>query len=269
MVPKVVGYTVIEVLIVLGISGLIFVSGMVLLAGQSNEAAFTHSVQDINSEINFRIRETATNQFFNSQGYQCGVSGSPPRATLSASGSSTGGNEDCIVIGTAMDAIPGTSDIYFYKVLGNRQVYGSGNVPSGAAASLDEANPTVASAACCDLTFKYKLASDVRIVSSTATTGGGNLSTNLVGFYIDFSGEVRISQTRAQSLVAKAYNYQAASHDATAVKNCVEGTACTSPAGSSLWKICFSNAAGDRQAEIGIYSLPTGVTTDLKFINCT
>ena len=50
------GYTVIEVLIVLAISGVIFVSGVVMFSGQSNSTAFEQSMQDTNSEIATRIR---------------------------------------------------------------------------------------------------------------------------------------------------------------------------------------------------------------------
>lgn len=262
------GYTVIEVLIVLAISGVIFVSGVVMFSGQSNSTAFEQSMQDANSEISTRIRGVGSSQFFNSEGYTCTVSGNPARAILTPSGGSSG-QQDCLVVGTAVEAPTGANNLYFYEVLGNRQVYGPGNNPTGPATSLAESNPTPALAEGTDLTFSFKLSSDVKIISSNVEAfDGSNLASNLVGFYINFQGEAT-SGSGSQTSVAKGYNYQSAGHDTSSVKSCIEGTACQVPTDVKVWKICFESPSGNRRAEIDIASQPTGVTTELKFVNCS
>ena len=263
------GYTVIEVLIVLAISGVIFVSGVVMFSGQSNSTAFEQSMQDTNSEIATRIRGVGSSQFFNTEGYTCIVSGNPARAILTPSGGGTG-QQDCLVVGTAVEVPTGASNLYFYEVLGNRQVYGPGNNPLGPSTSLAEANPTPAVAEGTDLTFSFKLASDVKIISSNIEAiDGSSLASNLVSFYIDFSGEAPTTGSGVQTSVAKAYNYESAGHDTSGVKNCIEGTGCQAPTDSKVWRICFESPSGNRRAQIDITSQPTGVTTELKFINCT
>lgn len=262
------GYTVIEVLIVLAISGVIFVSGVVMFSGQSNSTAFEQSMQDTNSEIATRIRGVGSSQFFNSEGYTCTVTGNPARAVLAPSGGSTG-QQDCLVVGTAVEASVGANNLYFYEVLGNRLVYGPGNSPLGPATSLAESNPTPALAEATDLTFNFKLASDVKIISSNVEAfDSSSVASNLVGFYIDFQGEASAG-SGAQTSVAKAYNYQSAGHDTSAVKNCIEGSSCQPPVDAKVWKICFESPSGNRRAQIDISSQSTGVTTELKFINCT
>lgn len=260
------GYTVIEVLIVLAISTVVFISGMAMFRGQST--AFEQSMEDINSEIATRIRGAGASQFFNSEGYICTVSGNPPRAILTAGSQSGSGNKDCIVVGRAVEAHTGSNYLYFYEVLGNRLAYGSGNNAIGPASSLAEANPTPAIAGDADLIFAYKIASDVKVVSSVVKlSDGSNIGTNLVGFYLDFGGEVSASQNTA--LAGKAYNYQSATHDTSAIKNCIEATSCQSPTSFQSWSICFASDSGNRRAQIDITPQASGATTNLKFVNCT
>lgn len=257
------GYTVIEVLIVLAVSGIIFVSGMTLFSGQNTKVAFEQSVGDLKSELAFRTKDVGAGQFLNEKQYTCKVTGATPRAALSDAGSAATGNEDCLVVGTAIEASPGTSDFYFYQVLGNRSVY-SGGSPTGLVGNLSDANPTPAVASGTDLTLDYKLGSDAKIVSSVVKSfAGSDQPSNLVGFYIDFTN----SSSGSQTTTAKAYNYQS-SHSLAAVKNCIEGQNCPTPTDISVWRLCLASAANDRRAQISLSSLPTGVTIELEYINC-
>lgn len=264
------GYTIIEVMIVLTVSGIIFVAGITVLSGQSNETAFEQGMQDANSELATRIRGAASSQFFNSQGYDCKTTGIPPRATLSSgsTGNSGSQNQDCVVIGIAIEAPTSISTIYTYQVLGNRLSYTNG-LAGGPVSSLAQANPTPASIAGKDLSFAYKLASDINVVSSNAVKSDGTgFTSNLMAFYIDFAGEAAASNNSGQSVRAQAYDYKASSHNSTEVKKCVESTTCSQPTPISAWKLCFQSASGGRRAEIDINNQPTGVTTDLKFADC-
>jgi len=263
-----VGYSIVEVMIVLGISGIIFVSGWALFAGQSAETGFNQAVQDLASEISFRTKEVSASTLFNAQGYSCNVNGNPPRATLSAGSGSQTGNQDCLVLGKAFEVLSGSSDIYIHTVLGNRLNYVSG-VSVGPSGSLGEANPTTATVADGDLTYGYKLSSSTKILSSKTTIGSGETASSLVGYYIDFNGESGNNQNGSQSFSPWSYNYQAAAHDPNAVKACIEGSGCTAPSSLSLWRLCVASPEGSRTAELNVSNSSAGVTTAIKFASCS
>jgi hypothetical protein len=73
-----------------------------------------------------------------------------------------------------------------------------------------------------------------------------------------------------QTSAGYAYNYSGSSaHDATGVKNCIETTTCTQPQAFMTWKLCFQNSDANRTAEIDLINQPTGVNSELKFVNCS
>jgi prepilin-type N-terminal cleavage/methylation domain-containing protein len=284
--PRASGYTIIEVMIVLAVSGVVFIAGIAALHGQGGETAFDQGMQDANSELSNQIRSVGSNQFFNSNGYNCqslpdGVSGKV-LATLATGDSSK--NQDCVALGTAIEAVSRGSTIYSVQILGNRLKYIS-NVPSGPATSLAESNPTPARLVPSgptpsdvpDLLFRtYKLPDDINLVSAYAVLSNtgvniAELETYLVGFYLDFNG-VSNSANGSQTVTAQAYPFPINSvHDAAKVKNCIETIPppCSQPPQAiSLWKLCFQSADGNRKAEIDIHNQPTGLTTELKFENC-
>lgn len=263
------GYSIVEIMIVLAISGVIFISGMALFSGQGTEVNFNQGVSDLASELSTQARNVSASQFYGAQGYTCTASGNPPRATLSsAAGPSGATNQDCLSIGRAFEAIAGTNAIFIYNVLGNRLTY-SGGVPLGPASSLGEANPTIATVAGADLSNDYKLGGGLKIISSKVTNLAGQLSpSSLVGYYVDFNGETGNSQSSAV-LTAKAYNLGATSHDVSIAKACVEGSGCTAPSDISLWQLCLESSDAKRRVLLVVNNSTAGVTTNSKFESCT
>lgn len=263
------GYTIVEIMVVLAISGIIFISGFALFNGQGAETNFNQAMSDLSSKLSTEAKSVSASQFYGAQGYDCKASGSPPRATLSASGGSSGAaNQDCLSIGKAFEAITGSRDIFIYNVLGNRLFY-SGATSLGPASSLAEANPTIATVDGADLTTDYKLAGGVKIISSQITNlAGTQSSSSLVGYYLDFNGETSGSQNGAV-LTAKAYNLSAGGHDVSAAKACVEGSGCPVPTDISAWQLCLESSDAKRRALLVVNSSAAGVTTTLKFESCS
>ncbi len=265
------GYTIIEIMIVLAITGVIFVSAIALFNGQGAETSFNQAVSDLSSELSTQAKSVSASQFYGAQGYGCMITftGNPPspRATLNGSGSG-GTNQDCLSIGKAFEAISSTNDIFIYNVLGNRLTYSSGT-PVGPASSLAEANPTIAVVSGADLSTDYKLGGGLKIISSSVTDSAGQLSpSSLIGYYVDFNGGSSASQSGAV-LTAKAYNLGAGSHNLAAAKACVEGSGCSAPSDISLWQLCLESSDAKRRALLVISNSAAGVTTNLKFESCS
>lgn len=263
------GYTIVEIMIVLAISGVIFISGLALFNGQGAETSFNQAISDLVSELSTQARSVSTNQFYGAQGYNCAASGSPPRATLSApSGGGSATNSDCLSIGKAFEAIGATNDIFIYNVLGNRLTYFGGSA-AGPASSLAEANPTIATVDGADLSIDYKLGAGLKIISSKVTDLAGLSSpSSLIGYYLDFNGETGNGQSGAV-LTAKAYNLGAAVHNVSMAKACVEGSGCSAPSDISLWQLCVESSDARRHALLNISSSAAGVTTNYKFGTCS
>lgn len=265
------GYTIVEVLIVLAITGVIFAAGVTLFRGQSQATAFEQGVQDAASEINARIKAVGSSLFFNDRSYGCNVDPNTRRAQLSTTTTTTG-NQACLTLGKAFEVVTGSSDLYIYTVLGNRLKYSS-SATEGPATSLAEARPTTASDPGTDLTQKYVFGNGVQVLSSQAVSRTNqNLQTSLMGYYIDFAGNASSGQNGGLAAVAEAYDYQPAGFDPAnhqaAVKKCVEGSSCPAPALSSHWKLCLASSNRRRTAELVIANAATGLTIDVRFVSC-
>lgn len=91
------GFTVIEVVIVLAITSLLFVSAAVLIAGRQNRTAFEQAVRNIQSQIQAVIDEVVVGHYPNTGNLRCVAGGSGPAITAGTSGQGTNG--DCIFMG--------------------------------------------------------------------------------------------------------------------------------------------------------------------------
>lgn len=258
------GYTIVEVMIVVGISALIFVASWSLFAGQGATASFSQTMVDISSAISSRIKDV-TSGISSTQGYKCSLVGSPPRPVLSA-GSGSGNNQDCLALGKAFEAIPGEKSLRIYSVLGTRQQY-VGGTPAGLPNSLDESNTTTATANGNDLSDKFDF-SGAEIVSSKVNSGSGDSDSRLVGYYLDFAAEDTNSQNGSLGSSAWAYSYLGNIQNPASVKDCIEGS-CGLPNVINLWKLCFKNPDSNHFAQLDVAYSSSGPTTNLKFVNCT
>lgn len=264
------GYTIVEVMIVLTISMVFFVASVSLFVNQSTHVSFDQSVQDAVSNISTQFNDVGSSQLLNDNGYTCTVSGNPPRATLSSTASTSLGNQDCLIIGTVIEAIKNSTTLYSYKVLGNRQSYNSAGGSIGVSSTLDQANPTIAITSGASLTSSYKFNFDLKILSSKTSDSSGSTSDNsLVGIYQNFNGTVSASPNGGQSVSEVAYNYAITSHDSNSVKQCIEKSICSAPTNPVKWALCIQNDKGDRTAEIDVSVNASGASVSAQYITCS
>ena len=259
------GYTMFEVTIVLAISGILLFSAVQLFRGQSAETGFDQAVHDINSELTTRIKKVSTSYFPDSETYQCIAR---PRPTLSpAAGGSQqqGSNQECIYLGVAIEAVPQTSDFYFYTVLGSRTDLSGAPITEF---SLANPEPIIGQNDGPDLTANYNAGGYIKIAKSTAiTTTNAQLDSTLVGYYSDLSGSAASGQTSSEFLIVKGYSYNSPNgHNKEAAGGMISGD--TNPADVKTWEICLHDSEDTKSAILQLISSPTGVTSNIKFVDC-
>lgn len=179
------GYTLIEVMIVLAISGGLLAAAMFLIAGQRQRTEFSQAIREIDSQIQEVINNVGTGYYANTGNFICdGTTGRPRLQT--ATGDTQGTNKDCIFIGRVLQFGVNGSNGEAYNVI---NVVGLKQYLSGAtykqSQSFAEAKPTAmapgdgASADFPDATDRRKLGYGLSIASIKV----GNQSVGAVGFF--------------------------------------------------------------------------------------
>lgn len=112
--PRDGGFTVIEVLIVLGVSATLFVSAAIMIAGRQNQTAFNQAIREVQSQIQQVVNEVSTG-YFPDTNFDCTASGSGPvLSTVSSGGQGT--KTGCIFLGKAIQFRVGLSDPEQFRV---------------------------------------------------------------------------------------------------------------------------------------------------------
>ncbi len=268
------GFTITEVLIVLAVTSLLFVSTAVAINGQQASTQFSQGMRDIESKIRDVINDTATGYVpSNNQNYLCQVIGGVPRITA-GSGSGLGTNDQCVVLGRAVQ-VSTTADankVYIYTVIGRRTMpVAVGLSASVPVASLADANP-VAAIDGVDLTETYDLRGGMRVLSARTIT---RADSGMAGFFANFTNTTSGSTSddgRVSALelpVSSNSTYQS-----TAVTNCLEfQSPCDNIAALNLgeWSICFQRSDERQTARliVGDATLKSPTTVRVEFEDCT
>ena len=92
------GFTIIETLIVLTVSGALFVSATYFLSGDQDRTEFTQSIQAVQSQIQQVINEVESGSYANTNNFTCSGTASGPSLTTSGT-DAQGSNTGCIFLG--------------------------------------------------------------------------------------------------------------------------------------------------------------------------
>lgn len=134
------GFTIIETLIVIAVSGLLLLSAMLLIVGQQNKVQFTQSIQEIQSAIQQTMSEVGTGYYSNPGNMRCeGTSGN---LRITSGNREQGANTGCIFIGKVMQFGVRDTDPQNYIV---HSVAGLQDIGANITGQrpLDDADPTV------------------------------------------------------------------------------------------------------------------------------
>src|SRR5436190_13858234 len=140
------GYTIVEALIFLAVSGVIFLAALLLFQGQQGKTQFDQSVHDLNSKIQEYVGDVNGGFFPGSNRYNCDNSGTSstgqagyPKLNLPSSSGNPNGlgsNTLCIYMGKAIGAVANDKFLTVYTVLGVRSDSGGNTVTQLSNANL-------------------------------------------------------------------------------------------------------------------------------------
>ncbi|MEX1995199.1 MAG: type II secretion system protein [Candidatus Saccharimonadales bacterium] len=265
------GYTIVEVLLTFAISATLFASAMILFNGQQGRTAFSQAMYDLDSKVKSYVAQVAGGTFPDSQNYTCRI-GSSGRPVLELTTSNIGTNQECIFLGRAIQVIPDYNLIYIYPILGTRNQY-SGSTDLGVAAtSFDQTNagPAVDNSGNFLLADEYKLLGSATVTSSTVV--GQSVQAGLLGFYNSLQNDGVTSGSSSVSLVAKAYPFDSKLENIKSgeLRACIEeAPPCDNLTDITSWSLCMHGNDERQSAVLKVNSLPSGVSTELSFTECT
>lgn len=136
--PRQGGFTVVEVIIVLAISGGLFVSAVIMISGRQNRTAFDQATRQVQSQVQQVLNEVTTGYFPNNGNFSCDAGAVPD---LDAGGAAQGTNSGCIFLGKVLQfKVAGTDPERFavYTIAGLKK-----SSTGGEPASLDDAKPVL------------------------------------------------------------------------------------------------------------------------------
>jgi len=123
------GYTIVELMIFLAVSGALLVSGLLAIGGQQNKTEFTQAVREMESRVNDIINDVSTGFYPNTGNIKCDykIPGAGSGISLTSGGGAPpaqGTNSDCTFAGRIIQFAPlgvGKSGMRLYTVAAQRQ----------------------------------------------------------------------------------------------------------------------------------------------------
>ncbi len=126
------GYTIVETLIFLAVSGVLFISAMALISGQQAKTEFTTSVRDFELKLTTISNNVATGYYTNTNTFNCDDSDSNGLVEINSGTNTQGANEKCIFIGRVIQFAPGGDKEKYsiYTAAGSRYTAGGADSES-------------------------------------------------------------------------------------------------------------------------------------------
>jgi type II secretory pathway pseudopilin PulG len=255
------GYTIIEVLIVLAVSVIVFFAAVLVFAGKQGKTEFAQAMRDIESRIQTAVNDVSVSMFPYAENYTCSVpppDNRPVLTPLSGTTQETGSNTACIFLGKAVQLKTDNNpnQIIVYTVLG-RRADNSGL----AVTKLDDANPE-AIINIPQLIETYNIPWGANVLSAREDTAPST-NTYLVGFYNSL--QPISSAEGSQSILAKGYVGFPSNGSPGLVQTAVRGAAND----SKVWTICVQSGTSVETAQLIINTSLAGATTQIKYTTCS
>jgi hypothetical protein len=125
------GFTILEAMIVLAVTGALFIMAFAFINNRQNKTQFSEGVRDVESRIQKVISEVSTGYYPNNGDFQCGEQADGPR--LQTGVAPQGTNEACVFLGKVMqfavstpqNSTPESPTVNVYSLVGLRERLGS------------------------------------------------------------------------------------------------------------------------------------------------
>lgn len=117
------GYTIVEVMIFLAVSGGLLISASALISGRQERTRFTQSVVALEQELQDTFNDVSTGYFPSGEDFTCSVVGVAAAAMIDfePAASEQGSNSGCIFLGKLIELPVGTSKYNSYSMVGLQQ----------------------------------------------------------------------------------------------------------------------------------------------------
>jgi type II secretory pathway pseudopilin PulG len=269
------GYTIIETMIFLIISGALLLSALALFNGRLQRTQFTQAVQAFDAQIKSTANEAATGTYPDFP-FDCDLNGQDPNPR--AGNGTQGQRSGCIFVGKVMAPsaqcsgdITQTvcSKVDVYSVVGRRLLPDDHVVSS--LTGINGAKPTVITDPD-TITQTIKLDYDTRITSVSQPTAFVNfpLTASGVGFFQSFNGSynntgnLNSGAQNIQTWVVRASSPPYAPLSADDMKATVHAEAMNQPSTSNSIYFCLKSSSGDQYASIRLVTVNSTLATNVE-----
>jgi Tfp pilus assembly protein PilE len=205
------GFTIIEVMIFLAVSGIIFFSAMTLMSGSQDKTEFSTAISQLTSQLQSIVGNVANGYYLSQQNFTCSANsggGSPSLSfTLASNTNGRGTNVGCTFIGEVIQFNPlpvsSNQEYIVYPVIGN-QYYPPTNSPGPNNADVDNLtqaapvsmydsatdNPSVAATINSEIDTTQVLPYGITIHPSGMSYTDSSITSNIgaIGLFTTFNG---------------------------------------------------------------------------------
>lgn len=263
------GFTIVETLIVLGVTGVLFFATMSTISGRQGRTEFTQSMREINSRVVDALNDVNDGFYPSISNLKCSAGAGNVRPTLSYDSSvsdTVGKNAECVLAGKVLQfGVTDTdvSDTRLYSLAGRRTwTDASGTVRD--VKNISELKPKVINVTdaghALDATERNTLPSGIKLVKSDGSDDYAAIGI----YYQNFGGETESGQSTGAASVSIAQLHPA-TYTESAVMTKAEAVSSDadflSPAGALV--LCFKSATSSQFSTITIRGGSGGFTTDL------
>jgi len=183
------GFTIVEVMIVLAVTGALFVATAILINGKSNQAGFNEAIQQVQSQVEQIMNEVSSGYFPNNGNFQCTSPNGGPLNLTSAFSETQGSNAGCIFAGKMLQfQVQGTSpEQYAIFTIASAQKNATGQEAQTLTAPKIVAPGTGYAAGYPNLTTTTILQNGLSTSSMWYNNGGSNTPIGAVAFVPTFA----------------------------------------------------------------------------------
>ncbi len=195
------GYTILEVLIFIAVSAVIFVAAMAAISGRQQQVQFAQSVREFDAKIADLVNDVSTGFFPTNETISCQVTaGDVQINNVTAGGEKLGTSDDCLYVGKALQFQPeGRQDVLRIYTLAGKRYQDSKLTPSSTIANAKPKAVSMTSDATFNssveeymLLYGLRVRKVIRPVSPSVNTDFGT-----IGLMSNFGG---VSVSDAQSI---------------------------------------------------------------------
>jgi hypothetical protein len=254
------GYTVVETMIFLAVSGAMFLSAMLFMGGQQRKNELATGIRDVQSQLIDIMNDVSTGFYNNSGTFQCQASGSSGKPTITAGSGEQGTNAGCTFVGKVIQFAPsdagyGESTAQLYTLVGRRQT----GTPGVDVRTIGEADPTILGQSDATVVLPY----GIKIKRITYTGGSGTAgSLAFVSRFAQNSGSGGITGTQDIDLIPVSGTIlgQLISEGKNQIETVLATSSRNPASGVSL---CFDSGGTDQHADLLIGGPGRQISTQL------